>query len=102
MKLKKIYTAIAVSLLISASSTLSASATAGKEPLQAYFSDDGHQITIFTSEHLEDSSSLLVGNTTLEAEVKNSDINVHTVFLVDNSTSMPYKLRDEVKAAITD
>lgn len=102
MKLKKIYAAIAVSLLISASSTLSASATAGKEPLQAYFSDDGHQITIFTSEHLEDNSSLLVGNTMLEAEVKNSDINVHTVFLVDNSTSMPYNLRDEVKAAITD
>ena len=102
MKLKKIIVAIAVMLITASSSMLCVSATVGTEPLQAYFSEDGKSITIFTSQTIDDNASLLVGNTTLNAEVKKSDVQVNTVFLVDNSTSMPYNLRDEVKAAITD
>ena len=96
MKLKKIIAAIAVMLITASSSMLCVSATVGTEPLQAYFSEDGKSITIFTSQTIDDNASLLVGNTTLNAEVKKSDVQVNTVFLVDNSTSMPYNLRDEV------
>ncbi|MBQ8298184.1 MAG: VWA domain-containing protein [Ruminococcus sp.] len=75
-------------------------AESGTQPLQVYFSDDGKTMNIFLSETLDENSEILIGGETLPAEVKNTDIQVRTVFLIDNSTSMPAALRDELKNAI--
>lgn len=81
---------------------LTGSATAGNEPLQACFSEDGAYMTVFTSAALDENASLLIGNTDLPAEVTASGVRVNTLFLIDNSSSMPVKLRDALKSAITD
>ena len=81
---------------------MTVSAATGNEPLQTCFSEDGAYMTIFTSTPLQQDASLLVGNTALPAEVKDSGVQVNTLFLIDNSSSMPVSLRDELKSAVTD
>ena len=101
MKIRKIILPLIVSAMMFNSTGMNVYATAGTEPLQVYFSDDGTSMKIFTSEPLQDNASILIGNETFDAEVRNSDVPIHTIFLIDNSTSMPYSLREEVKNAIS-
>lgn len=102
MKIKKAILTLTVTVIAAFTPTMNCFATAGTEPLQAYFTDDGRTMKVFTSSPLDENASILIGNETLEAVVQNSDVQVNTIFLIDNSTSMPYSLRDEVKNAITD
>lgn len=102
MNIKRVISVVAVIMTVSLQSLFTVSATDGVQPLQAYFTDDGKTMKIFTSESLDTNASVLIGNETLAAEKVTSDVEIRTVFLVDNSTSMPYSLRDEVKAAISD
>lgn len=102
MKFKKAVIALVMPLMLIRQTIMNVSAVAGSEPLQAYFSADGKTMKIFTSEPLSESASILIGNETLEANVQNSGVKINTIFLIDNSTSMPYNLRDEVKTAIGD
>ena len=101
MKIRKIILPLIVSAMMFNLTGMNVYATAGTEPLQVYFSDDGTSMKIFTSEPLQDNASILIGNETFDAEVRNSDVPIHTIFLIDNSTSMPYSLREEVKNAIS-
>lgn len=101
MKLIKAIVTAAALFAVSMQAALNASATEGVQPLQAYFADNGKTMKIFTSESLDANASLLIGNETLTAEAVASDVKIMTTFLVDNSTSMPYSLRDEVKTAIS-
>lgn len=102
MKIKKLILSMIIPATIFCSIGTDVYATAGTEPLQVYFSDDGTSMKIFTSEPLQDHASVLIGNETFDTEVKNSDVKINTIFLIDNSTSMPYNLRQEVKNAISD
>ena len=102
MNIKKAFIAFIVPMMLIGQMSIDVSATAGAEPLQTYFSSDGKTLKIFTSEPLADNASILIGNETLEASVQNSGVQVNTIFLIDNSTSMPYSLRNEVKTAIAD
>jgi len=102
MRIIKSIVAVAAAFSLLCNSALSISAIDGVQPLQAYFTDDGKMIKVFTSESLDSNASLLIGNDNFEAESVASDVNVCTVFLIDNSTSMPYDLRDEIKTAISD
>lgn len=102
MKNKKIVIALIMPIMMIGQCVFNVSAATGTEPLQAYFSPDGKTMKIFTSEPLSDNASILIGNETLEASVQNSAVKINTMFLIDNSTSMPYSLRDEVKTAISD
>ncbi len=100
MKILKKSAAIVIALIVICTCMFSVSAADVKEPLQAYFSTDGKIIRIFTSQQLNENAELLVANERLGATVKNSDIKIRTIFLIDNSTSMPYNLRDEIKKSI--
>lgn len=102
MNMKKVISVVAVIMAVLLQSVFLASATDGVQPLQTYFTDDGKTMKIFTSESLDTSASVLIGNETLAADKVTSDVEICTVFLVDNSTSMPYSLRDEIKTAISD
>ncbi len=102
MNIKKAFIAFIVPMMLIGQMSIDVSATAGTEPLQTYFASDGKTLKIFTSEPLADNASILIGNETLEASVQNSGVQVNTIFLIDNSTSMPYSLRNEVKTAIAD
>ncbi|MCR4645632.1 MAG: hypothetical protein K5695_09530 [Oscillospiraceae bacterium] len=102
MKLMKMIAAFCVPVMMLGQMALHAAATEGTEPLQAYFSEDGKTLKIFTSAKLSDNASLLVGNATLNAEVQNENIPINTVFLIDNSTSIPTGLRDTIKTAVQD
>lgn len=102
MKIKNIIIALTVSFSIMSQLVIPVYATVGTEPLQAYFSDDGKIMKIFTSAPLSESSKILIGNETLEAEVSNTNVQVRTIFLIDNSTSMPFNLRKEITTAISD
>lgn len=102
MNIKKAIIAFIMPVMLIGQMSIYVSATAGTEPLQTYFSSDGKSMKIFTSEPLADNASILIGNETLEASVQNTGVKINTIFLIDNSTSMPYSLRDEVKAAIAD
>lgn len=102
MNIKKAIIAFIMLMMLIGHTPISVLATAGTEPLQTYFSADGKTMKIFTSEPLSDNASILIGNETLEASVQNSGIKINTIFLIDNSTSMPYSLRNEVKTAIAD
>lgn len=101
MKLIKAIVTVTAIFAVSMQAAFNVFATEGVEPLQAYFSNDGKTMKIFTSEQLDAKASLLIGNETLPAEAVVSDVKIMTTFLVDNSTSMPYSLRDEVKTAIS-
>lgn len=101
MKLIKAIVTVATVFAVSMQAAFNAFATEGVEPLQAYFADNGKTMKIFTSEPLDANASLLIGNEILTAEAVASDVKIMTTFLVDNSTSMPYNLRDEVKTAIS-
>lgn len=102
MKLKAFFAGIAIPIFAALPSVMTVSAATGNEPLQTCFSEDGAYMTIFTSTPLQEDASLLIGNTALTAEVKGSGVQVNTLFLIDNSSSMPVKLRDELKSAVTD
>lgn len=102
MKLKAIFAGIAISFFALLPSVMTVSAATGNEPLQTCFSEDGAYMTIFTATPLQQDATLLVGNTALTAEVKDSGVRVNTLFLIDNSSSMPVQLRDGLKSAITD
>ncbi|MBR3630590.1 MAG: hypothetical protein IKN55_09015 [Oscillospiraceae bacterium] len=102
MKLMKMIAALSVPVMMLGQLALPAAATEGNEPLQAYFSEDGTTLKIFTASKLSDDASLLVGNATLDAEVQNEKVAINTVFLIDNSTSIPVGLRDQIKTAIQD
>ncbi len=102
MKIKNIISSSVALLLIMGHSLLSVCATAGTEPLQSYFSDDGTLMKIFTSVPLSENADVLIGNETLNAEIINTNVQICTTFLIDNSTSMPYSLREEVTTAISD
>ena len=102
MKIKNIIASSVALLLMVEQSLLSVCATAGTEPLQSYFSDDGTLMKIFTSVPLSENADVLIGNETLNAEIINTDVQICTTFLIDNSTSMPYSLREEVTTAISD
>lgn len=102
MNIKKAITAFIISMMLVGQMSADVSATAGTEPLQTYFATDGKTMKIFTAEPLSDNADILIGNETLEASVQNSGVRINTIFLIDNSTSMPYSLRNEVKTAIAD
>lgn len=102
MKIKNIITAFIASYFIMSQPILSAFTTVGTEPLQAYFSEDGTIMKIFTSSPLSENAEVLIGNETLDAEIMNIDVQIRTTFLIDNSTSMPYSLRNEITTAISD
>ncbi len=102
MKMKRFLVAMVASFVFLSQTAICAFATEGTQPLQAYFTNDGKFMKVFTSEVLEEDACLIIGNERFEAEAIVSDVQVHTTFLVDNSTSMPYSLRDELKTAITD
>ncbi|MCM1508171.1 MAG: VWA domain-containing protein [Ruminococcus flavefaciens] len=101
MKLIKAIVAAAAVFAVSTQAAVNVFAAEGVQPLQAYFADNGKTMKIFTSEPLDSNANLLIGNETLTAEAVASDVKIMTTFLVDNSTSMPYSLRDEVKTAIS-
>lgn len=100
--MKRFLVAMVTAFVFLSQTGLCVFATEGTQPLQAYFTNDGKSMKVFTSEVLEDDACLLIGNESFASEAIVPDVNVHTTFLVDNSTSMPYSLRDEVKTAITD
>ena len=102
MNVKKAIIAFIMPIMMIGQMPINVSATAGTEPLQTYFSSDGKTMKIFTNEPLSENASILIGNESLEASVQNSGVKINTIFLIDNSTSMPYALRDEVKTAIND
>ncbi|MBE6843097.1 MAG: VWA domain-containing protein [Ruminococcus sp.] len=101
MKIKRIIVASVTALSFLVQTPVCVFATEGVQPLQTYFTDDGKSLKVFTSEALEDDAYLLIGNESFVAETIISDVKVHTTFLVDNSTSMPYNLREDIKTAIT-
>ena len=100
MKTKKMSIAILVVILIVCTNVIPAFAGASKEPLQTYFSGDGKVMRIFTLQELDENASLLIGNENIPSTVVKSGVNIRTIFLIDNSTSMPWDLRDEIKKAI--
>lgn len=68
--------------------------------LQIYFTEDGKTLRIFLSEEVSEDSVIMVGNESLTPSIKNSDIEIKTIFLIDNSISIPQSLRENIKDSV--
>ncbi len=102
MKRQKKLLACILSLFLISQPLLTLNADVDVEPLQLYFSDDGKVMRIFTSQKLDDNAEVIIGNQMFSAEeIQNSNVEVHTTFLIDNSTSMPKDQREPLIDSIS-
>ncbi len=98
--MKKTISALIVLLMLISQFAIAASADSKSKVLQTYFTEDGETLKIFLSQKLDDDAQVLIANEQFPATIKNSNVQINTVFLIDNSTSMPYNQRDTIKKAI--
>lgn len=89
-------------LLVSLLSNLSLNVNAIDDKLlQTYFSKDGANLEIFLTQDINEDAQVIIGNDTfIPSELKNGNVEVKTIFLVDNSRSMPKDFRDSIKESI--
>ncbi|MGN0536438.1 MAG: vWA domain-containing protein [Acutalibacteraceae bacterium] len=69
--------------------------------LQSYFVNDGKTLSIFFEGNISKNAQVTIGNDTFAPEI-NTDTKINTIFLIDNSRSIPEAMRNLIKNAILD